>query len=110
MTTEHEPLSDPEEWDFDAAEGRQPVRRARAIVSVAFAADDFDLVNGAARARGLRTSEFIRESALRAARGGVEYVSPTVGSSGASSYAGDVEPARTASSAEEVVVSETPAA
>ena len=57
-------LEDPEEWDSDRAEVRPPSKSARAVVSVAFARDDFGRVSEAARREGMKTSEFIREAAL----------------------------------------------
>ncbi len=42
-------------------------KSSRAVVSVAFSHDDLDEVSEAARGAGMKTSEFIRESALRRA-------------------------------------------
>ncbi len=48
--------------------GRRPaVAAPRAIVSVAFAVDDFDAIDRAAEALGVATSAFIRAAALEKA-------------------------------------------
>jgi len=57
-------LQDPNNWEFDETPPEAPPRRGRAVVSVAFNAEDFDRVSRHARASGLRLSEFIREAAL----------------------------------------------
>lgn len=57
-------LQNPRTWD-DGADGvRPPVKAPRAVVSVAFSADDFRRVTEQARRHGMKTSEFIREAAL----------------------------------------------
>ncbi len=67
--SELQTLEDPDEWDSDHAEERQPSKTTRAVVSVAFIGDDFDRVSDAARREGMKTSEFIRMAALeRSAR------------------------------------------
>ncbi len=53
-----------DQWEFEAAEKRPGVSKARAVVSVAFARDDFELVSECAEKQGKKTSEFIREAAL----------------------------------------------
>lgn len=63
-------LEDPDTWET-ASESRPPVKNQRSVVSVAFAREDFEHVARAARQRGMRTSEFIRNAALRQASGSV---------------------------------------
>jgi hypothetical protein len=58
----------PKDWDFDNAEIRPPVRGRRAIVSVAFPAEDFQVVAKTAEALGMKLSEFIREAAVSRTR------------------------------------------
>jgi len=58
-------LQDPSTW-ADEGEIRPPVKRSRAVVSVAFARDDFQQVSDYATQLGMRTSEFIRKAALDA--------------------------------------------
>ena len=56
-----------ENWDLDNVE---PVRRTkpiRAVVSVAFKREDFEVVAEHAEQKGMRTSEFIRKAALEKA-------------------------------------------
>lgn len=60
-------LQEPGSWDDDRAERRSGLKTARAVVSVAFARQDFERVSEAARVSGMRTSEFIRQAALREA-------------------------------------------
>ncbi len=57
-------LENPEHWDFENVERRRGVKRPRAIVSVAFPADDYELVARRADELGLKLSEFIRAAAL----------------------------------------------
>jgi hypothetical protein len=57
-------LEDPETWDDETTEVHPPAKRGRAVVSVAFPRKDFSRVAQAARAQGLKTSEFIRQAAL----------------------------------------------
>ncbi len=56
-------LQDPETWE-EGGELHPPVKSSRAIVSVAFARDDFERVVREARRCNMRTSEFIRAAAL----------------------------------------------
>ena len=64
-----EELMDPEMWDFGNAIIRPGnKKRARAVVSVAFSAEQFDIVSGKAERLGKYLSTWIREAALRAAR------------------------------------------
>lgn len=59
-----EELRDESMWDFENAEQLPPPeRKARAIVSVAFSAADFDYVSEAARNASMKMSHFIREAA-----------------------------------------------
>ena len=60
-------LEDPENWDYEHAERRPGRKQARAVVSVAFAREDFERVSEGAQRLGQRTSEFIRVAALRRA-------------------------------------------
>ena len=55
----------PDTWDWEQAEMRPPVKRARVIVSVAFPRPDFERVAAYAERVGKRTSEFIREATLQ---------------------------------------------
>jgi hypothetical protein len=61
----------PDDWDFEHAERRRPVRKPRAVVSVAFSREDFERLTEVAEKQGLRTSEFIRIAALARLRSGV---------------------------------------
>lgn len=61
-------LKDPRNWDLDAPMGREGVKNPRAVVSVAFAREDFELVARVARRSGMKTSEFIRGASLERAR------------------------------------------
>jgi hypothetical protein len=60
-------LWDPGFCDHETAEERPAVKRARAVVSVAFPRQDYDLVAEAARRADVRISEFIRRAAMTAA-------------------------------------------
>ena len=68
MSEEEKELQNPETWDFDQAVVRPGTQKARAVVSVAFARDDFELVASAARQSEMKTSEFIRGAALAKAK------------------------------------------
>ena len=57
-------LQDPSNWEDDGGGIRPGVKQSRAIVSVAFAREDFARVVEESQRRGLRTSEFIRKAAL----------------------------------------------
>ncbi len=59
-----EELQNPDNWDLEGAERRPPVKRARAVVSVAFRRDDFDRVVELAEGRDITISEFIRAATL----------------------------------------------
>ena len=62
-------LQDPNNWDYESAEVREPVKNHRAILSVAFSHEDFVLVVQAAQELGIRTSEFVRQAAIARALG-----------------------------------------
>ncbi len=67
MTEEEKELQNQETWDFSQSvvvQGAKP----RAVVSVAFAREDHQVVVQAAKADGVNTSEFIRTAALSKAR------------------------------------------
>jgi hypothetical protein len=61
--SEHE-LKNPESWDFDHLEVRDPVKSPRVVVSVAFPRESFNTISQYAELLGKKTSEFIREAAL----------------------------------------------
>lgn len=63
---ELEELQDPETWD--EGEVRSAVKSSRAVVSVSFGRDDLEQVSEFARRNNMKTSEFIRQAALSAAR------------------------------------------
>ena len=68
MTEEENELKDPGTWDFSQAVVNPGTKKARAVVSVAFARDDFEQVASAARHSDMKTSEFIRGAALAKAK------------------------------------------
>ncbi len=61
---EIEELQNPETWEDMTERTQSATRPARAVVSVAFARDDFETVVEAAKQCGMKTSEFIRQAAL----------------------------------------------
>lgn len=61
---DYDELHERSAWEDDG-EVREPVKAARAVVSVAFARDDFERVVDHAQRAGMKTSEFIRASVLR---------------------------------------------
>ena len=62
-------LQNPDTWDFANAVIRPAnEKRARSILSVAFAAEQFEAIGKAAERRGKKVSAFVREAALRAAK------------------------------------------
>jgi hypothetical protein len=67
LDKEREELESPDTWDYENAERRPPAKAARAVVSVAFSREEFDLVATSAEREGMKTSEFIREAALEKA-------------------------------------------
>lgn len=62
-------FANPESWDFDNAELRQPERAGRTVVSVSMSRDEFQLVGEYADQIGMKTSEFLRKAALARVRG-----------------------------------------
>ena len=59
-----EDLQKPENWDFDKAEEKPGRSQGRAVVSVSFNREDFNLVSQHAEMLGLKTSELIRNAIL----------------------------------------------
>ena len=59
-----EELQKPETWDFDKAEEKPGRSQGRAVVSVSFSREDFNLVSQHAEMLGLKTSELIRNATL----------------------------------------------
>ena len=57
-------LQDPDNWDFENPIAIPANKKGRAVVSVAFARDDFERVVRTAKREGKRTSEYIRDAAL----------------------------------------------
>ena len=51
-------------WDWERAEKRPPVKQPRAIVSVAFSAEEFERISREAEQAGKPVSTYIRESML----------------------------------------------
>ena len=70
-----EELQDESMWDFEDGEHLPaPVRKPRAIVSVAFPGEDIGIVSAAARNADMKLSHFIRAAAMEKAA----TVAPTV--------------------------------
>ena len=61
-------LENPNNWDTDRIEVRQPKKPNRVVFSVAFRRSDFDRVSKYAELSGKKTSEFIREAAIEKTR------------------------------------------
>ena len=61
---EIEDLESSANWELAEAEPVRRTKPARAVVSVAFRRDDFEIVSAAAERAEMRTSEFIRTAAL----------------------------------------------
>ena len=61
---EEEELMDSESWDDDSLEVKQPVKKPRAVVSVAFPSKEFELIAAKAREQGETVSGYIRAAAL----------------------------------------------
>ncbi len=59
-----EELQKPENWDFDKSEEKPGRSQGRAVVSVSFSREDFNLVSQHAEMLGLKTSELIRNATL----------------------------------------------
>ncbi|HLB11837.1 MAG TPA: hypothetical protein VJO15_02660 [Dehalococcoidia bacterium] len=64
-----------EDWDYEKAERRPPVRKPREVVSVSFGRDEFEQVSKYAERQGAKTSEFIRTAALDATQ---SHYAPTI--------------------------------
>lgn len=62
-------LENPETWDFENPEVKEPTKAPRVVFSVAFRREDFITVSEYAERMGKKTSEFIREAALEKATG-----------------------------------------
>ena len=62
-------LQDESTWDFQNVEEQLPTpeRKARAVVSVAFPAEDIGIVSAAARNADMKLSAFIRDAAVERA-------------------------------------------
>ena len=64
-----EELMAPETWDWDSVVKVEPLqKRARSVVSVAFSAEQFDIVDAKAERLSKKLSTWLREVALRAAK------------------------------------------
>lgn len=57
-------MMDATNWEMEEAVLHQPQKAARSVVSVSFSQEDLATVAHAARAHGMKTSEFIRHAAL----------------------------------------------
>ena len=57
-------LQNPESWDLQSTVVHHPVPRPRAVVSVPFSREDFELISSYAQRVGMKTSAFIRAAAL----------------------------------------------
>ena len=91
MMTAHtdEELERPEAWDDEGLQRHEGRKSRRAVVSIAFAREDFETVVQAARRIGETTSEFIRRAALNRAQppgGQVVTVSMSGGGTGRSTF------------------------
>ena len=64
MSNQDEDLQRAENWDFDRAEQKPGRRDRRAVVSVAFNRDDFELVTEYAEETGRKLSGLLREAIL----------------------------------------------
>ena len=71
---EEEELMDPASWDDDSLAVRQPTKKPRAVVSVAFPSADFELISAKAREKGETVSGYIRTAALEHAKSPVTSV------------------------------------
>ena len=67
MSEETHNLEAAEDWDLDNTEAVRRTKPIRAVVSVAFKREDFEVVAEHAEQLGMRTSEFIRKAALEKA-------------------------------------------
>jgi len=57
-------LQNPENWLMNESVIHEPVKASRSVVSVSFGSEDLESVARAARANGMKTSEFIRKAAV----------------------------------------------
>jgi hypothetical protein len=80
---EREELHNPESWDWERAESRPGRKKRRAVVSVAFNREDFDMVAAFAERAGMKLSQFIRSAAIGCAEGKMLLVFLTSGTPGA---------------------------
>lgn len=64
QSRELEELQDPDEWDWSASEASPGVKKARAVVSVAFSRVDFDRLSELAERLQMPLSAFIRAATL----------------------------------------------
>jgi hypothetical protein len=80
---EREELQNPESWDWERAQARPGRKKPRAVVSVAFKRDDFEIVAAFAERAGMKLSEFIRSAAIGCAEGKMMVVFLTSGTPGA---------------------------
>lgn len=60
-------LQSPETWGDTEETVQRATKPSRAVVSVAFSREDFETIAESARQQGMKTSEFIRRSALEKA-------------------------------------------
>lgn len=67
-------LEEQEQWDFEKAERKPAVKAPRMVVSVSFSRPDFVRVTEHAEHIGMKTSEFIREAALKEVKRSAEVV------------------------------------
>lgn len=76
-------LQKAENWDYDNAETRAPVKASRVVVSVSFSREHLFLISKSAERSGKKISEFIREAALdKAQNRGLETTVLDYGSTG----------------------------
>jgi hypothetical protein len=77
-------LENTEEWDFEHVSRRPGVKGRRAVVSVAFPRNEFEIVDECAERSGEKLSEFIRRAALSRASNRSAVAAPPIisGSSG----------------------------
>ena len=92
---EREELHNPESWGWERAESRPGRKKRRAVVSVAFNREDFDLVAAFAERAGMKLSQFIRSAAIGCAEGKMLVVFLTSGSPGAGGGGAITSPAVT---------------
>jgi hypothetical protein len=64
LDDEERELMGPDQWDWDSAELMLPVEKPGAIFAVRFSREELTRVAEAARAAGLTTSAFIKQSTM----------------------------------------------